>query len=529
MMVDVLDCTLRDGGYYTNWDFDDDLVETYLLAMAGSPVGVVELGYRSPPKGGYLGQYYYLPRQTIEHCRSVLRPDQKIAIMFNEKDVSAEAAPGLLADLVGLVDIIRFAVAPDQLERAKTLATACRSLGFEVAVNVMYLNKYVHDTAFLGTLADADVDYVSLVDSYGGCMPDEVATAVKSTVALLPQPIGFHGHDNINMAFANALAAMGAGAKIVDSTVQGMGRGAGNLNTEVISAYLHTKADVPVDFGRLSTASAVFGEMKKEFGWGSNLAYQFSGFAGSPQADVMDWLGTRRYQLDSIVQALRQQGGGAIDDVALPVLSEATEAAALKGKPVVILGGGDSVLRHKRALADFIAQEDAVIIHSSTRHAAQFDGFHGHQAYCLAGQDLQRLAPAQRPMLAKDGRIVATPPPPRFPDSTPEGARVFQVSNDTASPDRPRLGPVADEAPLDLALAVADDLDATVVYLAGFDGYEIASTADRHNAQDVQTAIDAARAARPERKLLSLTPTHYDVQATSVYGHLKTGEPKLHA
>lgn len=57
----ILDCTLRDGGYYTNWDFENALVEEYANAMENLPIDYVEVGYRSIPLKGYLGQYFYCP------------------------------------------------------------------------------------------------------------------------------------------------------------------------------------------------------------------------------------------------------------------------------------------------------------------------------------------------------------------------------------------------------------------------------------------------------------------------------------
>ena len=52
----LLDCTLRDGGYYTNWNFDDKLVEVYAESMENLPIDYVEVGYRSIPLKGDLGQ-----------------------------------------------------------------------------------------------------------------------------------------------------------------------------------------------------------------------------------------------------------------------------------------------------------------------------------------------------------------------------------------------------------------------------------------------------------------------------------------
>ena len=78
----ILDCTLRDGGYYTNWDFNKSLVEQYLKAMEILPVDYVELGYRSKPMIEYFGEYFYLPEYVLQFCKQCC-PTTKLAIMLN--------------------------------------------------------------------------------------------------------------------------------------------------------------------------------------------------------------------------------------------------------------------------------------------------------------------------------------------------------------------------------------------------------------------------------------------------------------
>ena len=59
--MQILDCTLRDGGYYTNWDFKGEIVETYLKGMNELPIDYLELGYRNNSEKEYLGKFGYTP------------------------------------------------------------------------------------------------------------------------------------------------------------------------------------------------------------------------------------------------------------------------------------------------------------------------------------------------------------------------------------------------------------------------------------------------------------------------------------
>ncbi len=63
--VKILDCTLRDGGYYNRWDFDRDIVDRYLTAVKASLVDVVELGFRSLPQNTFMGPYFYTTDEFI--------------------------------------------------------------------------------------------------------------------------------------------------------------------------------------------------------------------------------------------------------------------------------------------------------------------------------------------------------------------------------------------------------------------------------------------------------------------------------
>jgi 4-hydroxy 2-oxovalerate aldolase len=62
----LLDCTLRDGGYYTNWDFDKQLVDLYITSLEKLPVDYIEIGYRSTLKNEYFGEFYYCPLSTVQ-------------------------------------------------------------------------------------------------------------------------------------------------------------------------------------------------------------------------------------------------------------------------------------------------------------------------------------------------------------------------------------------------------------------------------------------------------------------------------
>jgi|GEM_PF-201816 len=525
----VLECTFRDGGYYTNWDFSPALVQKYLTTIASLDVSAVEIGYVGPALPGYYGQFYYCDERLLERARAALRPDQTLAVMMNAKDCDPASAARYLTPAGRNVGLVRLAVNPEALAQGIELARAAADCGYPVCINVMYLSKYWNDIGVLAPLAKAAdvVSGVALVDSYGACFPEEVGAAMREATARLPQPVGFHGHDNLGLAFSNALAALAAGAASVDATLLGMGRGAGNLRTEVILGYKALRCGSPFDVADLADILDDFEAMKREFGWGNSLPYVLSGFAGLPQKDVMDWLGKKRYSSWSIVRALQQQKTSSFDFRSFPKFAapgSAAPAGAGAAPACAVIGGGPSVLEHRDALARWLVRDGVTVIHSSMRHVQTLREVGVPQYVCLAGHELEKARKAYGtevdtlPNVA--GFVIM--PAPRFEGVVPAdgtGKPVMEVAP-IGAPEA-SLGPVKDVSPLALALGAALAVEPAMIYLAGFDGYANATDAQQEMAREVQTLLDGLQAGSKAR-VASVTPTRYDVPLSSVYGLLAT-------
>ena len=109
----LLDCTLRDGGYYTDWDFSDRFVDDYVKSMLDSGMDIIEIGYRSQSNDVYHGSYLYTPDYLIDYIDS-RSSDVALAIMINESEFrSSEEFQGfdrmLCTPSMTKVDIVRIA------------------------------------------------------------------------------------------------------------------------------------------------------------------------------------------------------------------------------------------------------------------------------------------------------------------------------------------------------------------------------------------------------------------------------------
>jgi 4-hydroxy 2-oxovalerate aldolase len=515
--VAILDCTLRDGGYYTAWDFSDELVGRYLETISRLPVEVVELGYCNTPKSRYLGRFQFLTSRTTRWARSILNPDQQLAVMIDEKSVTTVDASSLLTGHRGIVDLVRIAVAPGRLASALRLADEVRNLGFEVGLNIMQLSTYwdrvesLDEVSALGEVARV----VSLVDSYGGCTPDQVAVAVAVAIEAIPNAtIGFHGHDNLELAFANSLSAAAVGAGILDGTLAGMGRGPGNTKSELLLVHRSSGRLGELDHIALDQAVHAFDGLRAEHGWGTNLPYMISGVSGLPQGEVMEWLGKNRYTVPAIIQALQ---GEAIDDFDHEDFADLASSVAFRPE-VLIIGGGPSVDEHADAIIAYARASEAVVIHANYRHLGLIPRFDGEQYLCVAGDAVARLPSSET---LEKIKAVIVPAAPRFHGTVPSDRPVRQAAPFVIEENpAQQLGPVSDIGPLALGLGAAIAVSAEKVTLVGFDGYRNADAGQQELARETQEMVDGFRNRWPEATLTSATRTMYSIPTQSVYSRL---------
>ncbi|GAB2770364.1 aldolase catalytic domain-containing protein [Salinimicrobium soli] len=462
MNFKLLDCTLRDGGYYTNWDFDKDIVETYFKSFNNLPVDYLEIGYRSNPMKSYLGEYFYCPTYVLEEAKS--KSTKKLVIILNEKDVREDHVPNLLEPCIGYISMVRIAIDPKNFKRALGLAAAVKKLGFEVGFNVMYMSNWENEKEFLGQIKEVNgvADYFYMVDSFGGVYPEDVKKTFDIVRNQTDTKIGFHGHNNLQLALVNTLTAIDCGVSIVDATVTGMGRGAGNLQTELLLTALNGKGEIDLDFNALSQVVAPFEAMQKEYGWGTNLPYMVSGANSLPQKEVMSWVTKRYYSLNSIIRALSNQSRGLEDNVDLKNLDEEK-----KFKSAIIIGGGPSGKKHSKAINEFIEKQESIcIIHSSSKNSQEFKDVSTLQIHCLAGNEGHRLEDSYIDMSIKD-KLAILPPYPRsmgtyIPEKLEKVAFQLEAINFTDK---------FHESVTSLAIETALTLGVEKLYFAGYDGY----------------------------------------------------------
>lgn len=512
--MQLLDCTLRDGGYYTQWDFPLTLTKVYFEAFNQLPVDWLEIGYRSPVMPGYYGQFYYCSPEVLERVRAASR--KKLVVILNEKDVPAAKVVEVLAPCRGIIDMVRLAIDPKNIPRALSLAEQVKKMGFQTGFNVMYMSTWATHKDFAGHLKSvkglADIFY--MVDSFGGVYPEDIVRTIDMVRSNTDVPLGFHGHNNLELGLINSLTALDHGVEMIDATVTGMGRGAGNLKTELLLAVLDSKGRLSVPYNALSKVVDAFTELQARYGWGTNLPYMVSGAKSLPQKQVMEWVGQRWCSFDSILQALSNQAEGREDNRRLPHIEfdrHHTHKAAL------IVGGGPSAVQHAAAIESFLEKHsEIVVIHASSKNAMSFRKAPNDQYFCLVGNEGHRLEEVFGDASQVRGKCILPPYPRKMgtyvPSALEDRAYELKAINFT---DRFTDSHTA------LALQTAIELGLKQVYFAGYDGYASVSFGEREHELFRDNEIAFAAAAKHGLTLKSLTPTQYtQLEPCSVYALL---------
>lgn len=237
--VEILDCSLRDGGYRTNWHFSRVRVKSLIENLERLGIPRVELGFKFPNRESSMGPFSNVTDHLAEELHG-----SKIALGFMLESKGFAAFPDhrrfiewTLRDS-SLFKFVRIATTMDDLADTLKIASAITDAGKEVFVNIMRASELsLDDLRKVPSPGWGGIGGYYLADSFGSMNGNNTSQLVSWLVSE-GHRVGFHGHNNRGMAFANSLAAIEAGATLIDGTFAGHGRGSGNTKTEELAAEI---------------------------------------------------------------------------------------------------------------------------------------------------------------------------------------------------------------------------------------------------------------------------------------------------
>ena len=242
--IHLLDCTLRDGGYVNNWEFDYEVAKGVIDGLYESGIRVIEIGLMG--FGGSLGKSTkFASCKDAEPLLENRKKDCKYAMMLTQAEAEMFDIPMRSEKTV---DMIRVAYFKPELTDAVAFAKSLKDKGYEVFLQAMATFMYSDDEMdnMINKINEVKPQAFYIVDSFSNLFPEDITKMSNRVLSKLDKDIdfGLHAHNNIQMAFANAIAFMNVDAEreiYIDGSIYGMGRGAGNVPVELLMDYLNKK------------------------------------------------------------------------------------------------------------------------------------------------------------------------------------------------------------------------------------------------------------------------------------------------
>lgn len=334
--ITVCDATLRDGSHAYSHRINLDQVRAYAAASEAAGFDFLEVGH-----GNGLGASSLQVGESLVPEDEMLRAAKEC---LTNTRLSVHVIPGFATisrEIDGAiscgVDLFRIGCHCTEADITQRHISHVRSAGLE-AWGVLMMSHMAEPEVLLEEakkMQSYGAQGVVLMDSAGAYFPTDVTAKIGLLENKLEIPVGFHAHDNLGLSIANSLAALDAGARIIDGTSKGFGAGAGNAPLELLAAVLgkrefSTRIDLYKALDAAETAAELFaGSLPDSNGLTivSGLAGVFSGFA-KPVRRAAEQLGVD--PRDVFFELGKRKVVGGQEDLILAVAGELAKKGGTK-------------------------------------------------------------------------------------------------------------------------------------------------------------------------------------------------------
>ena len=525
----ILDCTLRDGGYYNKWDFDNNLIKSYFSNIKKSNIKHVEIGFRFFSQNYFLGSLAY----STDHYLKTLKIPKNIMIyvMINSSDLINKKV-SCINELLDLkrnsrVNGVRLATHFKEVKSLLPFIKKINSLGYKIIVNLMQANDRSEDEIYntIKLLKKSNcVSILYFADSLGKMEPKDISRLYCIAKKFWKKDFGIHTHDNKGFALQNSLEAIKNGVNWIDSTIQGMGRGAGNLQTEILLAEVDKEKHIKYKLEPIYKLSeGPFLNLKRKYNWGKSLNYFLAAKNNIHPTYIQTLENDKRYSNKKIYEIIRYLKNIDAKSYNKKTLEEYLnkDIANFKGnwnaagwcnnKNVLLIGPGTTTETYKDEIENLLKIKKFIGISINLNQVISKNLI----SYYIASNenrimvDIYKYAKINKPLIIPYSRVknlVKKFKPKLLKDY---GLKIDKnklkiKSNFCFLPNSLVFG-----------YAVANCIigKAKKIYLVGFDGNDVDGSAHEEMLETIKLFKDKYK----NLKLTSLTPTNYPIVKSSIY------------
>lgn len=379
----LLDCTLRDGAYLIDKKFGDQTIHGIIRGLMQAKMDYIEIGFLQ--NDGF-GEGKTVFRNSADAKRFI--PDDKCGVEFSVlADYSRFSIDNLDECTGDSIDIVRECFFKNERYEAVKACRKIKEKGYKVFAQPVDILGYsdAELIELIELLNTVEPYCVSIVDTFGSMYEEDlqhIYSIIDHNLVSVAK-MGFHSHNN--MQLSNALSqsflrmAHGKRQVIVDSTISGMGRGAGNTPTELIAQYMVAKLGYNYDIDALlDVIDGYMDNIRSRCSWGyttpffiagcysahvNNISYlmQKNSIRSKDIRYILNKIGAasrKRYDYDLLEQTYMDYLKSDVDDTQ----QIETLSTALSGQPVLVIAPGKTSSDYCDEIADYARNSGAVVI-----------------------------------------------------------------------------------------------------------------------------------------------------------------------
>ena len=381
--IRLLDCTLRDGGFLNDWNFGYLTANSIFRRLVKSNIDIIEVGFINDKRSFDIERTINPSTKCFDEIfKTQPKNNTHIVGMI---DFGTCSIDNISPKSESYLDGIRVIFKKKDMKNAIDFCKQIKSKGYKIYTNPVSITTY-SDREMLDLIDlvnDLEPSAMSLVDTYGLLHKDRLFryfylldNNLKKSIA-----IGYHSHNNFQLAYSNSIELLNIKTDrniILDSSLYGMGKSAGNCNTELLAMYLNEMYGKEYDIPEILNAIEMdILKYTKEYSWGYQFSFYISALSDChpnyvkylekknmlPVKDIYTILAKidndkklsfNEAHIEELYQKHLQRG---IDDK----VAQAKLANLIKDKKVLLLGPGISIKTQKEKIKEYIEKEKPVV------------------------------------------------------------------------------------------------------------------------------------------------------------------------
>jgi 4-hydroxy 2-oxovalerate aldolase len=485
--VSILDCTIRDGSYPYNKKLGSNTMISIIKGLLKSKIDYVEVGFLEDSS---IGDDYPVFTDPISAEKTLKLETVGLSEYTLLADISRYSTKNLPYYQHGVIKNIRITFFKHEMYVLEEYANQVLEKGYNVFIQPVDTLGYTSDELYDLILIINRINpmVVSIVDTFGSMYHDDLETLFQLFNKRLNQQIivGFHSHNNLQLssALSQYFYKMSKNERkvIIDSTLMGMGRGAGNTPTELLVEFINIKEGDIYDLATIVNTSKDYIEaFKNKYDWSYNLVLFLSGkysshvnvvnyLLGRNISDYFDMItileklgdNKKRYNYEIIDEIYRETIKFDLDDsISLAYLSN-----KLSNRSVLLLLPGNSIIKESEKIRKVIIAKDPVIINVNFVNSDYESDFCFFSNKSRMRQNIVYIEQSNQDLILTSNLMIMNS---ELPNS------VYWIDINKIYFDKGDVGEVS----AIMLLRLLDMFKIKSIDIAGFDGYSI--TNDTHN------------------------------------------------